>query len=103
MQVLDLESYFMNKGCVGFDSEGLSGGLLLSWSKNLSVSILACSRNVIFCNVNDLISEYMMMFVYVAPCVDDRPYVWDHLCSLLNSFPGPIYILGDFNQIKFPS
>lgn len=73
-------------GCTRVDADNNSGGLFLSWSRRVVVSILATTKNVICCKTSDMASNsYYVAFVYGSPNLSDRQ-VWNNLNSLLAEY-----------------
>ncbi|KAL2924812.1 Uncharacterized protein RDABS01_022675 [Bienertia sinuspersici] len=91
-----------NTGTFGVDAINQSGGLFLAcFATNLEVKLIECTRNFMFCKIVDGMLFYFACFLYGDPKLEGRGEVWEALKKLFASNPGPIVLLGDFNQIEF--
>lgn len=92
----------MNNGYFwdGVDSRGQAGGLFLAWSPNV-VFVVRKTFNFIFCRVSPTRdAPYYVVFVYGAPCFEDRAEIWNQIQSLFEQYLGNHLILEDFNQVE---
>uniref|UniRef100_A0A803QFT6 Reverse transcriptase domain-containing protein n=1 Tax=Cannabis sativa TaxID=3483 RepID=A0A803QFT6_CANSA len=79
---------------------GLGGGLLLFWKKDVNVTILNYSSNHIDCIVTfeDNITNHISCY-YGSPYVHDKLHTWVLLDRLFDNAPQlPWLVLGDFND-----
>ncbi|KAK4279407.1 hypothetical protein QN277_011193 [Acacia crassicarpa] len=83
------------------EPRGLSGGLAVWWSANISLTVLYKSRNIIHVVVDSISSDLpnYISFVYGPPKEGDRRIVWNILRSLASSVSGSWLAVGDFNDL----
>ncbi|KAF7124249.1 hypothetical protein RHSIM_Rhsim12G0080100 [Rhododendron simsii] len=82
---------------------GSSGGLWVGWKSFLSLSCLTSSPNYIFTSIIDELGlSWFCGFIYGHPVLELRDNVWSSLSDLISSYPGPLFLCGDFNQVLSP-
>ena len=78
----------------------MSGGLLLGWVGNLSLSILYNSKHLLHADLNDKKGTSLSIsFVYRHPNHAKREEVWTELRNIRNLVDKHWVCIGDFNQI----
>ena len=78
----------------------MSGGLLLGWVGNLSLSILYNSKHLLHVDLNDKKGTPLSIsFVYRHPNHAKREEVWTELRNIRNLVDKHWVCIGDFNQI----
>lgn len=93
------------------DPLGLSGGLALWWTSEVSISVFHSSKNVIAAKVTTssglsnssvLSSQFCWLFtcVYADPIFNRRIQLWNKLLSIGAEFGGPWMCIGDFNEVS---
>ena len=89
-------------GCFAVDSNGLSGGIGLFWSKNVVVELKNYSSSHIdvrVMKVDQPSMRWRFTGFYGAPKVEDRVHIWRFLRTL-NTIPHEAWCcLGDFNEV----
>ncbi|KAK0597825.1 hypothetical protein LWI29_028940 [Acer saccharum] len=91
----------LNRG-VGVDAIGLARGLLSLWNDEQFVISDCILRTSCILLVGELVEQKMVVgFCNVyAPCVEsERKSLWNDLANLMNSFPIPWVVGGDFNVV----
>ncbi|KAF7140564.1 hypothetical protein RHSIM_Rhsim06G0091800 [Rhododendron simsii] len=80
---------------------GLSGGLALWWTANVSLFVEYASNNVVHTSCESLLNskKLAMSFVYGSPTIQQKEAVWDQIRDIAFSIEGPWFCLGDFNDI----
>ncbi|CAA7018096.1 unnamed protein product, partial [Microthlaspi erraticum] len=78
---------------------GLSGGLALFWSDNVSLEVLASSPHFIDTKIKFQGIVSFITFTYGAPQVENIAEIWDLISSLGSSRDEPWLLTGDFNEI----
>lgn len=78
---------------------GLSGGLCLSWTDNVTIDILESSPNIIDTFVTAEGSSFYVSFVYVSPLKEDRAEFWEKLMLISQSREEAWLITGDYNEL----
>ena len=88
------------KNCLAANSDGLSGGLVLFWDENISVTLLSQGERYIDVLVveNPDGVPWRATFVYGEPRVENRSDMWERLRSLCDVWAGPWMLIGDFNE-----
>lgn len=78
---------------------GLSGGLALSWKKDVKLEVLSSSANVIdtILQIND--KSVFVFFIYRAPQQQGRAKFWEDLSMLGDQRDSPWLLTGDFNDL----
>lgn len=79
--------------------QGLSGGLVLFWTDEVVVEILASSPNFIDTKINFQNITSFITFVYGAPQVEDRQQLWNEISILGAERESAWLLMGDFNEI----
>jgi hypothetical protein len=72
-------------GCFAVDSNGLSGGIGLFWSADISVDVKnfsACHIDAMVRSKDDVDSEWRFTGFYWAPRAEDRKHSWRSLRTL---------------------
>jgi len=88
------------QNCLSIDSDGLSGGLVVSWDEYINVSLLAKWE----CYIDILVTEnpdgvpWRATFVYGEPSEENRRDMWALMCTLCGAWSGPWMLIGDFNE-----
>ncbi|KAA8521722.1 hypothetical protein F0562_012395 [Nyssa sinensis] len=84
------------------DCVGRSGGLGLSWKRNVDTSILSYSNNHIDAVVKGYggIPSWRLTAVYGCPVPAGKQKVWNLIRYLQNAMQLPWVCLEDFNEIK---
>lgn len=93
--------------CIGFQnfefvpSRGKSGGLLLIWRQCIKIQVIVAHDNYINSLVFDELFEepWQMTTVYGPPIPQQRPFFWDCMDTIGNSFNGAWMMIGDFNAV----
>ncbi|PRQ53143.1 putative endonuclease/exonuclease/phosphatase [Rosa chinensis] len=90
---------FCNYFCV--PPVGHSGGLLLLWNSNYSISILSSHPKFIHCKFQDVCSTtpWLVTFLYMFPHKHQQQDLWNELVNLQVHSQEPWFIMGDFNCI----
>ncbi|KAM0844151.1 hypothetical protein ACQ4PT_057243 [Festuca glaucescens] len=91
-------------GCFGVASEGLSGGIALFWSTDVSVDL----KNFSSCHIDVMVrkndtsaKEWRLTGFYGAPRVEDRHHSWRFLQTLFAIKHSAWLCLGDFNETLY--
>ncbi|XP_074303665.1 uncharacterized protein LOC141638149 [Silene latifolia] len=86
----------------GVDAIGLSGGLLLRWSNDVSLVPIELYRHFILCKLSIVYPsiECYIIFLYGEPNVALRNSLWERLSNISRTF-SPVVLVGDFNQVEF--
>ena len=85
--------------------EGLSGGLLCMWDKQLFQDIAVLkSRNclIVVGYWKDIPGETIFANIYAPQSQADKRVLWNSLTNLMRSRPGNWIIFGDFNAVRRP-
>ncbi|CAM8921455.1 unnamed protein product [Rhodiola kirilowii] len=82
------------------EREGLAGGLVIWWKKELSLSVMSYSRHHIDCKVAEG-GEFRLTVFYGNPVSHRRAESWELLRTLNKQGEGPWLVLGDLNEILF--
>ncbi|KAH7840972.1 hypothetical protein Vadar_024028 [Vaccinium darrowii] len=84
------------------EPQGLSGGLALWWTSEVSISVLSSSKNLIAATLSSSppSSSWLLTCVYADSIYSNRSLMWDDLQSLGSSFNGPWLCIGDFNEVS---
>lgn len=77
--------------------QGLSGGLALFWTEDVSLEVVASSQNFIDTKITFQQIISFITFVYGAPQVENRQKVWDEISEFGNAREEPWLLTGDFN------
>lgn len=80
-------------------SEGLSGGLSLSWKGNIDLEILDSSPKFIDTKIITGPKPLFITFVYGAPRQVDRTDFWNKLMTLGEDQGNAWCLTGDFNDL----
>lgn len=75
------------------------GGLVLSWKKDVDVTILSSSQNFIDTRIISKGKYFLATFVYGEPDHSKRNAFWTTLASLHATPKGPWFLTGDFNEL----
>lgn len=78
---------------------GLSGGLALSWKKEIKLEVLFSSANVIDTKLQINDKTVFVSFIYGAPPQGDRAKYWEDLSVLGDQRESPWLLTGDFNDL----
>ena len=78
---------------------GLSGGLALSWKKEIKLEVLFSSANVIDTKLQINDKTVFVSFIYGAPQQGDRAKYWEDLSVLGDQRESPWLLTGDFNDL----
>ena len=90
-------------GCDYFlinESEGRSGGLLMMWRKEISVTCKGVSQYYIDVEIQGN-EAWRLTGIYGEPRWDRKHVTWDTLRSLHDNTATPWLVLGDFSEILF--
>ena len=85
-------------------SVGLSGGLWLLWSDEVSISVKFSSSNIILALVVHIPTsvEFVLVCVYGDPHHRLTKIIWEHIFNFVGDNLGkPVVCLGDFNNIMY--
>ena len=88
------------QNCLSIDSDGLSGGLVVSWDEYINVSLLSKWE----CYIDILVTEnpdgvpWRATFVYGEPREENRRDMWALMRTLCGAWSGPWMMIGDFNE-----
>jgi exonuclease III len=87
-------------GSFAVSSEGLSGGLVLFWMHQYSVSLKGFNSRCIDVLISEEnVAPWRVTFVYGEPRRELRHVFWDLLRRLHGQWEGPWIVCGDFNEI----
>lgn len=75
------------------------GGLLLSWKKDINLTVNSSTHNFIDTTIEHKGISFQATFVYGEPDHTKRLQVWDALSSLHPDTDKPWFLTGDFNEI----
>lgn len=78
---------------------GLSGGLALSWKKEIKLEVLFSSANVIDTKLQINDKTVFVSFIYGAPNQGDRAKFWEELSLLGDQRDSAWLLTGDFNDL----
>lgn len=83
------------------EPQGLSGGLALWWTSEVSISILSSLKNVIAATISNSVPAFpwLLTCIYADPNFNNRVKLWEKLKDLGSNFNGPWLCIGDFNDI----
>ncbi|XP_074289270.1 uncharacterized protein LOC141614425 [Silene latifolia] len=86
------------------DAVGLSGGLLLRRSNDISLLPIELDRHFILCKLSMVYpaSECYIIFLYGEPNVALRNPLWEKLSNICCTY-SPMVLVGDFNQVDLHS
>ena len=105
-RVEDLRNMLGFAGCFAVDSDGLSGGVGLFWSSEVSVKIENSSFNHIDATVkksNFSSPKWRFTGFYGEPRAENRHHSWRFLRTLHSINSGAWLCMGDFNETLFSS
>lgn len=94
LQWLNLEKFFT----VPPESPG-RGGLFLFWKKEVTLTVIASTKNYIDTLISNKGVSFHTMFVYGEPDQSKRQEVWNNLSTLHGDNSTPWFLTGDFNEI----
>jgi hypothetical protein len=79
--------------------KGKGGGLVLMWSKSVSVELINFSPHHIDVKISEPNEiKWRSTFVYGEPRVQDRHLMWDLLRRIKPCTSEPWFMVGDFNE-----
>jgi hypothetical protein len=95
-----LKRRFGMGGYVGYDSEGMSGGLALFWHESVQVDVKEVNGRYIDVFVRESVSspQWHATFVYGEPRTDQRHNMWSLMCALRATSDIPWFLVGNFNE-----
>jgi hypothetical protein len=80
--------------------KGKGGGLVLMWSKSVSVELINFSVHHIDVKISEPNRiKWRATFVYGEPRVQDRHLMWEMLRRIKPSTSEPWFMVGDFNEV----
>jgi hypothetical protein len=95
---------------LGFDemlvavSDGRSGGLVLLWNKDITVTSKKVEKNFIDIHINENgESGWRLTGSYGEPSSDKKYLSWEYIRSLHDDIDLPWILMGDFNEILYSS
>ena len=103
-RVEDLKFTLGFAGSFAVDSVGLSGGIGLFWSRDVTVDLKNFSKNHIDVLVHsNNQNAYVWRFTgfYGAPRAEERHHSWRFLCTLHNIPHSAWLCMGDFNETLY--
>lgn len=80
-------------------SDGLSGGLALSWKDNVQLEILYSSPNVIDKKISFNGKVFFVSYIYGAPQRENLASFWEILSDIGIQRDAPWLLTGDFNDL----
>ncbi|KAI9102310.1 hypothetical protein K1719_023512 [Acacia pycnantha] len=107
----DEEARFSCLSSLGYDgrsfspSVGRSGGMVVVWrSDRITVSVLQVDRQFIhLCCTNRIGVTFLLTAIYALPSENSKRVLWEELRKLSLSISRPWVVLGDFNDVLYPS
>lgn len=75
------------------------GGLVLSWKKDVELTVLSSSQNFIDTRITSKGKSFLATFVYGEPDHTKRNAYWETLANLHPNQGGPWFLTGDFNEL----
>ncbi|XP_073362164.1 uncharacterized protein [Aegilops tauschii subsp. strangulata] len=100
-KVEELKTSLGFSGCFAVDSDGLSGGIGLFWSRDVDVTLQNYSIAHIDVTVKQENKEWRFTGFYGAPRVENRHHSWCFLRTLF-ALPHQAWIcMGDFNETLY--
>ena len=95
----ELKGIMEDKYCMVSPHSPGGGGLLLTWKKDIDITIRSTSHNFIDTSITNKRISFHATFVYGEPDHSKRIAVWNTLADLHPNANEAWFLTGDFNEI----
>lgn len=91
--------------CGKAEASGFAGGIWIMGAKNrnFAITVVDTHHQVVIVQLVGMERTWTCSAVYASPTPHGRDGLWDHLFHLKRRLMSPWFLIGDFNEIAYPS